>query len=91
MEPPGAVYHYIRQEGAAWVQKAYVKAPDTVTGWEAPICDMVCPMVNDEFGGSLALSRDGEVLAVGAPHESSGNPDNMEDTSTPYSGAVYLY
>ena len=36
----------------------------------------------DYFGYAVALSDDGSVLAVGAPHES---------TTTPYSGALYVY
>jgi hypothetical protein len=88
---PGAVYLYIRNEGDGWVQKAYVKAPDTISGWEVPICNMVCPMENDEFGASLALSREGRTLVVGAPNESSGSSSDKEDTSVPYSGAAYLY
>lgn len=46
---------------------------------------------NDGFGASLAISHDGTTLVVGAPNENSGSSENREDTSTPYSGAVYLY
>ena len=92
MAPPGAVYQFSRASlQSSWHQKAYVKAPDTTPGWEAPICLLICPMENDEFGSSLGISDDGATLVVGAPHENSGSNENMEDTSSPYSGAVYLY
>jgi hypothetical protein len=56
----GAVYIF-RSLGIAWFQQAYVKASDT--------------SVDDEFGFSVALSEDGNTLAVG----------------TRLAGAVYLF
>jgi len=50
----GAAYVFTRS-GTTWTQQAYVKASNTGTG--------------DNFGTSLALSTDGNTLAVGAPYE----------------------
>ncbi|NKE69292.1 integrin [Nitrospiraceae bacterium HYJII51-Mn-bac16s-1-B09] len=63
----GAVYLFIRS-GESWSQEAYIKSSNTNIG--------------DEFGDSVALSGDGNTLAVGAPYEDSGGQD---------SGAVYLF
>jgi len=52
----GAVYLFTRN-GANWVQQAYVKASNA--------------KASDQFGASLALSGDGNTLAVGATGESS--------------------
>ncbi len=62
------------------MQQQYVKATNTES--------------NDYFGWSLALSSDGNTLAVGAPGESSnavGINGNQGDNSAPQSGAVYVY
>ena len=48
----GAVYVYVRQ-GDTWTQQAYVKASN--------------PGQSDHFGSSVALSRDGNTMAVSAP------------------------
>lgn len=75
----GAVYVFGRSNGA-WAQQAYVKAFN-IGAW-------------DLFGARMALSRDGNVLAVGAPGQKGGgrgiNPD-PKDVSAPESGAVYLF
>jgi hypothetical protein len=45
-------------------------------------------------GNSIAISRDGTTLAVGAPHESGGSPGingNQDDNSAYGSGAVYVF
>jgi hypothetical protein len=50
--------------------------------------------VNAGFGGSVALSTDGNTLAVGAPGESShatGINGNQADKSAPGAGAVYVF
>src|SRR6266705_2453345 len=52
----GAVYVYTRS-GAAWSQQAYIKASN--------------PGAGDQFGTSVALSSNGNTLAVGAPGEDS--------------------
>jgi hypothetical protein len=75
----GAVYVFSRA-GATWSQQAYVKASNT---------DM-----NDQFGFSLALSADGNVLAVGALGESSkatGVDGDQGDNSLAGAGAVYTF
>lgn len=75
----GAVYVFARA-GAAWNQRAYVKASNTGAG--------------DQFGWSVALSADGSTLAVGAPAEASsatGIGGNQADGSAIGSGAVYVY
>jgi hypothetical protein len=43
----------------------------------------------DVFGASISLS--GSLLAIGAPREGSGDPNNPNDNSAPLSGAVYVY
>ncbi len=48
----------------------------------------------DEFGRHMALSADGNTLAVGAEYESSnatGINGNQSDNSAKYSGAVYVF
>jgi hypothetical protein len=75
----GAVYVFVRN-GNTWLQQAYVKASNA----EA----------QDRFGFSIALSADGDALAVGAPYEdsnSTGNNGSQSDNSAVDSGAVYLF
>jgi trimeric autotransporter adhesin len=75
----GAVYVYTRQ-GNAWTQQAYVKASN--------------PGLNDHFGSSVALSRDGNTMAVAAHWEASaatGINGNQNDDSIPQAGAVYVF
>ncbi|MES2249803.1 MAG: integrin [Pseudomonadota bacterium] len=75
----GAVYVFRRMNGL-WTQQAYVKASNT----EA----------DDWFGFSVALSANGDTLAVGAPHESSGATGvdgSQSDNAASKSGAVYVY
>jgi FG-GAP repeat protein len=64
----GAVYVFIRS-GSTWAQQVYVKKPlNTVD--------------SDLFGSSVALSDDGQTLAVGAPGES---------TADIFAGAAFVY
>jgi len=75
----GAVYVYVRQ-GNSWTQQAYVKASN--------------PGQNDHFGSSVALSRDGNTMAVAAHWEESaatGINGNQNDNSIPQAGAVYVF
>ena len=75
----GAVYVYVRR-GDAWTQQAYIKASNAGG--------------SDMFGLSLALSRDGNTLAVAAPWEagaSTGVNENQDDDSIPQAGAVYVF
>ena len=65
----GAVYVFIRQ-GDSWTQQAYVKASN--------------PGQSDHFGSSVALSRDGNTMAVSAYWEASaatGVDGNQNDNS----------
>lgn len=79
MYAAGAVYVYLRQ-GQTWAQQAYVKASN--------------PGINDHFGSSVALSRDGNTMAVAAHWEASGATGvngNQNDDSIPQAGAVYIF
>lgn len=66
------------RQGTAWSQQAYVKASNTGA--------------HDRFGHSLSVA--GDLLVVGAPHESSNasviNGDELDNT-TPSSGAAYVF
>ena len=76
----GAVYVYTRSAaGQPYVFQAYVKASNTGAA--------------DFFGGRVALSFDGNTLAVGAPGEDgSGTCANpADDNAFSGSGATYLF
>ena len=75
----GAVYVYTRS-GGGWLQQAYLKASNT-----GP---------NDQFGNAVAISADGNTLAVSAVFEDSGATGingNQADNSVEESGAVYVF
>jgi hypothetical protein len=75
----GAAYVFIRA-GTTWAQQAYVKASNTRLG--------------SQFGVSVALSADGNTLAVGATGESSaatGIGGKQTDNTMPNAGAVYVF
>jgi hypothetical protein len=75
----GAVYVFARS-GTTWSQQAYIKASNTGAA--------------DAFGTSVALSADGDTLAVGAIGEDSaaiGINGNQADNSAASAGAVYVY
>jgi hypothetical protein len=75
----GAVYVFIRR-GNAWVQQAYVKASNAGQ--------------SDLFGMNVALSADGNTMAVSAPWERSaatGINGDQNDDSLPQAGAVYVF
>jgi hypothetical protein len=78
-EEAGAAWLFSRS-GATWAQRAYIKGSNT--------------MKRDEFGSSLALSRDGRTLVVGARLEAGGakgvNAD-ARDRSVDGAGAVYVF
>ncbi len=74
----GAVYVYTNVSGA-WVQQAYVKASN--------------PGAGDFFGASIALSADGNTLAVGSHSEDSstvGTNPSFNDLAA-NTGAVYVF
>ena len=75
----GAVYVYTRA-GSGWAQQAYLKASN--------------PQMSAGFGHFVALSDDGNTLAVSAYWESSnarGINGNQQDESIPQAGAVYVF
>jgi hypothetical protein len=75
----GAVYVFA-QGDSGWTQQAYVKASNT--DW------------SDQFGYSVALSGDGDTLAVGANLEASsatGVNGDQDDNSVLGAGAVYVF
>ena len=84
----GAVYVFTRI-GTTWTQQAYVKASNT--GKAAQGDD---PGDGDQFGFSLALSGDGNTLAVGAITEDGVaqqiNGNDKDDTAQS-AGAVYVF
>ena len=75
----GAVY-FFRRTGTTWSQQHYVKAANADA--------------YDEFGGSLALSRDGRTMVVTAHSEdgsSHGVGGNQADNGTAEAGAAYVF
>ena len=76
----GAAYVFVRSAGI-WTQEAHIKASNTDSG--------------DRFASALALSANGNTLAVGAPFESSaartvnGAQGNRAEGDS--SGAVYVF
>src|SRR5881628_421581 len=82
MPNSGAVYVFSRT-GSTWSQQAYVKASNTGEKDEG-----------DEFGYSVSLSGDGNMLAVGAIGEDSaatGINGNQADNKANGAGAVYVF
>jgi hypothetical protein len=76
----GAAYVFVRDAVGSWSQQAYVKASNTGN--------------IDEFGWSVALSGDGDTLAVGAVTEASaaaGANGDQSDNSLTGAGATYVY
>lgn len=75
----GAVYVYART-GEVWTQQAYIKSSNSEQ--------------DDACGNSLALSHDGNTLAVGCSQESStasGVNANQADNSGYGTGAVFVF
>lgn len=84
----GAVYVFTRR-GSTWSQQAYIKASNT---GEAGKGDEFGD--GDQFGFSLAISDDGNTIAVGANAEDSaatGINGNQTDNSKQSAGAVYVF
>ncbi len=76
----GAVYVFLRDGNGDWTQSAYLKSS--------------APDKDDFFGNALALSADGNTLAVGATGESSnatGINGDSSDNSLVRAGAVYVF
>ena len=74
----GAAYVFSREDGN-WSQQAYVKA--------------MYPEENDLFGTSVAISHDGNTIAVGALDEDGppGINGDQSDNSERGSGAAYVF
>jgi hypothetical protein len=75
----GAVYVFTRS-GSTWTQQAYIKASNTDA--------------NDFFGSAVAISNDGNTLAVGAYDERSsatGIDGNQASNSVNIAGAAYVF
>ena len=75
----GAAYVFVRGNDV-WSQQAHIKASNADAG--------------DGFGGSVALSADGDLLAVGASGEASaasGVGGDQADDSLVGAGAVYVF
>jgi len=75
----GAVYVFVRRAGG-WTQQAYIKASNTEAF--------------DKFGFSIALSGDGNTLAVAATFEDSaarGVNGSQANNLAKESGAVYVF
>ena len=75
----GAVYVFSRSN-TTWTQQAYIKASN--------------PGNDDWFGSEIALSGDGNTLAVSATREDSaatGIGGNQADNNATDSGAVYVF
>jgi len=75
----GAVYVFTRAD-SRWQQQSYMKASNTGQF--------------DKFGFTIALSRDGNTLAVAAPFEDGGARGvnaNDADESAENAGAVYVF
>jgi len=89
MPQAGAAYVFTRS-GDSWSQQAYIKASNTgrPANTDDPLAD------GDQFGSSLALSGDGNTLAVGAITEdgaATGINGNAADDSAQSAGAVYVF
>ncbi len=75
----GAVYVFSRADDS-WIQQAYLKASN--------------PSLLDSFGFAIALSGDGDTLAVSANYEdssASGIDGDQQDDSAEEAGAVYVF
>lgn len=76
----GAVYVYGRDSAGNWTQQSYIKASNTHAG--------------AQFGVALALSDNGQTLAVSAPLENSATTTingNQANHDAAGAGAVYVF
>ena len=76
----GAAYVFTRDSGGVWTQQAYIKASETGA--------------NDLFGWNVALSDDGNGLAVGVFDDDSaalGLKRDQADNTQRIAGAVYVF
>ncbi|MDZ4725380.1 MAG: hypothetical protein SH817_04445 [Leptospira sp.] len=90
----GAVYIYQWDGNLTWTQEAFIKASNNRNGG---FSDETLWSTIDLFGGKIALSEDGNKLAVGAIGEDSGfngivnGSGGNSDNSIKNAGAVYIY
>lgn len=74
----GAIYVFRYDDSSAtWSQTDYLKTSNPERG--------------DYMGFSLALSDDGDTIAVGAYGEDSGSLTDQSDNSASYAGAVFIF
>jgi hypothetical protein len=76
----GAAYVFRRTQGGSgptWTEEAYLKASNADA--------------NDQFGRSVAITSDGNTLAVGATREDGNSAAAPADNSLESSGAVYIF
>ncbi len=76
----GAVYLFrFNASTNSWLQQAYIKAANAG--------------IPDRFGLSVAISDDGNTLAVGAPLEGSSSMgvNGPQNDGSPFSGAAYIF
>jgi hypothetical protein len=74
------VVYLFSRSATAWTQHAFIKGSNTE--------------MYDEFGSSVALSRDGRTMVIGARGEDStarGVNGNLADNSIDEAGAVYVF
>ena len=77
---------FFRSDGQ-WQQRAYIKASNTDREFDSS-------SLRQPFGGSVSMSADGNVLAIGAGRESSAATGINGDQTVNLirdTGAVYLY
>jgi hypothetical protein len=89
----GAVYIFTRS-GGRWTQQAYIKSSNTGEKLPAEGDALVGGGDGDQFGFSLALSADGNTLAVGAVGEDStatGINGDQANNAAVSAGAVYVF
>jgi hypothetical protein len=75
----GGAYVFVRS-GDTWIQQGYLRATDAA--------------LDDQFGASIAISGDGNTIAVGAPNEDSESRSidtNPTGISASDAGAVYVF
>jgi hypothetical protein len=91
----GAVFVF-RFDGTDWYQQAYVKASNTGIGAVERYDPVLTCFEGDYFGEGVALSADGDTLAVGALFESgfsagvNGDQSNGFDVAN-NTGAAYVF
>jgi len=84
----GAVYLFTR-DGESWTQQAYLKASNAGEFASGTEYDD-----GDQFGASVAISDDGNTVAVSAIAEDGGQPGvnaDSSDNSARTAGAVYVF